>query len=76
MLWNTEARGEDEDNPCHILESKAPIKSVEWISANQIALGLSTGFIEIFQIEEEGETTNNRVIKTFQHGDVSAHCTV
>ncbi len=75
MLWNTEANGEAEDNPCHTLESKAPIKSVEWISANQIALGLSNGFIEICQIEEEGETINNRVIKTFQHGDVSAQHT-
>ena len=47
------------------------IEKVEWISANRIALGLENGLIEIWEIDEEGETTNNRVIKQFKHGNVS-----
>ena len=47
------------------------IWDVEWISANQIALALKNGLIEILQIDEGGETTNNRVIKQFKHEYVS-----
>ena len=47
------------------------IRKVEWISANQIAIGLADGRIEIWEVDDEGETTNSRVIKQFKNGDVS-----
>ena len=68
-LWNTRANGDaTKANLFHALERNIGIK-IEWISANRIALGLDNGRgIEIWQIDEEGETTNSRVIKQFKHG--------
>ena len=72
MLWNTRANGDaTKANLFYTLERDVDIRRVEWISANRIALGLRIGLIEIWEIDEEGETTNSRVIKQFKHGDVS-----
>ena len=70
-LWNTRANGDaTKANLFHTLERNIGIK-IEWISANRIALGLDNGRgIEIWQIDEEGETTNSQVIQQFKH-DVS-----
>ena len=73
-MWNTRANGDaTKENLFHTLERDVVINEVEWISANRIALGLKSGLIEIWQIDEEGETTNSRVIKQFKYGkgDVS-----
>ena len=58
-------------NNFHTLERDEHMWRVKWISANRIALGLWNGLIEIWEIDEEGETTNSRIIKQFKHGDVS-----
>ena len=72
LLWNTRANGDaTKENLFHTLERDWHIWAVEWISANRIALGLYNGLIEIWEIDEEGETTNSRVIKQFKHEDVS-----
>ena len=69
LLWNTRANGDaTKENLFHTLERDVDIGTVEWISANRIALGLVNGLIEIWQIDEEGETTNSRVIKRFKCG--------
>ena len=67
MLWNTRANGDaTKANLFYTLERDVDIRQVEWISANRIALGLDND-IEIWEIDEEGETTNSRVIKQFKH---------
>ena len=71
-LWNTRANGDaTKSNQFYTLEREVVIKEVEWISANRIALGLYNGLIEIWQIDEEDETVNSRVIKQFKHSEVS-----
>ena len=45
------------------------ICKVEWISANRIALGFMNGLVEIWKIDEEGETTINRVVKQLKCGN-------
>ena len=71
-LWNTRANGDATKlNQFYTLEREVVIKEVEWISANRIALGLYNGLIEIWQIDEEDETVNSRVIKQFKHSEVS-----
>ena len=70
LLWDTRANGDaTKENLFHTLEGEEVIRVVEWISANRIALGLYNGMIEIWEIDEQGETTNSRVIKQFKHGD-------
>ena len=75
-LWNTRANGDaTKAKLFHSLERKVfnnDFQKVEWISKNRIALALDT-VIEIWQIDEEGETTNSQVIKRFKqgNGDVS-----
>ena len=67
-MWNTRANGNTtKANLFHTLERDVDIFEVEWISANRIALALRIGPIEIWEIDEEGETTNSRVIKQFKH---------
>ena len=72
-LWNTRANGDaTKAKLFHSLERKVfnnDFQKVEWISKNRIALALDT-VIEIWQIDEEGETTNSQVIQQFKH-DVS-----
>ena len=71
-MWNTRANGDaTKANLFYTLERDVDIRRVEWISANRIALGLRIGLIEIWEIDEEGETTNSRVIKQFKQGNVS-----
>ena len=72
-LWNPRANGDaTKANLFYTLDRDVDIKQVEWISANRIALGfVYNGLIEIWQIDEEGETTNSRVIKQMKHGNVS-----
>ena len=74
LLWDTRANGDaTKENLFYTLERDVIIGKVEWISANKIALALDNGLIEIWQIDEEGETTNSQVIKRFKqgNGDVS-----
>ena len=69
FLWNTRANGDaTKENLFHTLERDVDIYEVEWISANRIALGLKSGLIEIWEIDEE-ERRNSRVIKQFKHGN-------
>ena len=71
FLWNTRANGDaTKSNLFYTLERDGYIWAVEWISANRIALPLDN-VINIWQIDEEGETTNSRVIKQFKQGNVS-----
>ena len=67
-MWNTRANGDaTKSNLFHTLERKVDINEVEWISKNRIALPLDN-VIEIWQIDEQGKTTNSRVIKQFKCG--------
>ncbi len=71
LLWNTQENG-DAEKADHFLtmERDVGIRSVAWISENQIALGLQDGRIEIFQIDDiKQETTTERIIKRFEHSE-------
>ena len=71
MLWNTRANEyATKKKNFHTLERDGGIVRFEWISAIQIAIGLTNGFIEIWRIDEEGEVINSRIIKQFKHGQV------
>ena len=71
LLWNTRANGDvTKRKNFHTLERDGGIVRFEWISAIQIAIGLTNGFIEIWRIDEEGEVINSRIIKQFKHGQV------
>ena len=75
-FWNTRVNA-TKANLFHTLKRDVwkHSSSLEWISANRISIGGSYGTIEIWQIDDEGETTNSRVIKQFKneyrHGTVS-----
>ena len=51
------------------LERDVKIRQIDWISTNRVAIALND--IEIWEIDEEGETSNSRVIKQFKHEDAS-----
>ena len=71
LLWNTRANGDvTKRKNFHTLERDGGIVRFEWISAIQIAIGLTNGFIEIWRIDEEGEVINSRIINQFKHGQV------
>ena len=71
-LWITRANGDaTKENLFHTLEPDYwHIWAVEWISANRIALGLDLrglgNGIEIWEIDEEGETANRRFIEQME----------
>ena len=69
-LWNTRAnRDATKVNLFYTLQRHMCICKVEWISANRIALGFMNGLVEIWKIDEEGETTINRVVKQLKCGN-------
>ena len=66
LLWNTRANGDaTKANLFYTVERDVRILKVEWISANRIALGLYNG-IEIWEIDDEGETANRRFIEQIE----------
>ena len=69
-MWNTRANGDAiKENYFDTLERDVRILKVEWISANRIATGMAYSLIEIWEIDEKGKTTNNRVIQQIKYGD-------
>ena len=71
LLWNTRANGDiTKRKNFHTLERDGGIVRFEWISAIRIAIGLTNGLIEIWQIDEESETTNSQIVNQFKHGQV------
>ena len=71
MLWNTRANEyATKKKNFHTLERDGGIVRFEWISAIRIAIGLTNGLIEIWQIDEESETTNSQIVNQFKHGQV------
>ncbi len=78
LFWNSEEislfgrENGDVEKTNHFLtlERQIDIMSVAWISANQIAIGLDGGEIEICEIDDDKGTS--RVVKRFRHSKTVA----
>ncbi len=69
LFWNSRRENGDAEKANHFLTMQRHVLtwSVAWISANQIAIGLQYGGIEIWEMDDDEGTS--RVVKLFIHGD-------